>query len=77
MPDPTFDKARLLGLLDRIDPEKTSGKDEAAFRSMSLGRSLRTLAELDHEHAWQLCREVAARVLGSLPEPPDFPPEEE
>jgi hypothetical protein len=67
---PPVSKMSLLEKLERLEPDEPITRDRDALQSMSLARSLRSLAELDAEHAYQLCREVAERALGKVPEPP-------
>lgn len=63
------DKLDLLRKLDPIEPEEASNSKDEKLEAMSLGRSLRTLAQLQPEHAYKLCREVVQRALGRVPEP--------
>jgi len=64
-----LNKLELLKKLDLIQPEEAASRDDEQLRAMSLARSLRAVAELQSEHAYVLCREVAKRALGHVPEP--------
>jgi hypothetical protein len=66
---PVADKMSLLAKLGAIEPEEAVNRDRDALQAMSLARSLRSLAELDAEHGYQLCRAVARRALVTVPEP--------
>ena len=64
-----LNKRELLKKLSCPEPEKAADKDEEQFRKLSMARALRALAQIDHEHEYQLCRKVADHVLGHVPEP--------
>jgi uncharacterized protein YutE (UPF0331/DUF86 family) len=63
------DKQKLLRKLETIEPEEVSKRDHEQLEAMSLGRALRTLAQLQPEHAYKLCIEVAKRAIGRIPGP--------
>lgn len=63
------DKLELLRKLEPIAQEEASNSKDETLEAMSLGRALRTLAQLQPEQAYKLCREVAERALGRVPEP--------
>ena len=69
MDSSAVERIALLGKLEPIEPDETvrGGTDEV--RAMSLARALRSVAELDAEHAYTLCRDLAERALGEVPEP--------
>lgn len=64
-----LDKMALLQKLANIEPEEAIGRELDAVQAMSLARSLRSLAELDAEHAYKMCHDVAERALGTDPDP--------
>jgi hypothetical protein len=64
-----LNKLGLLSKLPKTKPSETSVQDADQFGNISLARSLGLLAELDHEHEYKLCRAVAERFLGQVPEP--------
>jgi len=62
-------------LLQKLEPIELKAEDEAedtVLEEMSLARSLLKLAEIDHEHEYSLCRSVAERLLGKVPEPDEL-----
>jgi hypothetical protein len=69
MASTALNKLELLGRLDPIGPEKSESLDNELLQSMSLARALRTVAELQSEHAYKLCRDVVEQALGRVPEP--------
>jgi hypothetical protein len=64
-----LDRIALLEKLEPIEPDEAVGDDRDDVRAMSIARALRSVAELDAEHAYKLCRNVAERALGEVPEP--------
>jgi hypothetical protein len=68
----TLDRSALLRKLDPIEPEDDESRGEGRLRRISLAAALLSLAEIDHEHEYQLCRSVATHLLGSVPEPDDL-----
>jgi hypothetical protein len=71
-----LDKLALLKRLPTLEPEKTLEEDSEDLRHMSLSAALLMLAEIDHEHEYQLCRSVAQHLLGQAREPEDIELEE-
>jgi hypothetical protein len=71
-----IDKVELLKRLPTIEPEKALEEDSDDLRQMSLSSALLMLAEIDHEHEYQLCRSVAQHLLGEAREPEDIELEE-
>jgi hypothetical protein len=71
-----LDKLELLRRLPAIETEKALEKDSEDLRQMSLSSALLMLAEIDHEHEYQLCHSVAQHLLGEAREPEDIELEE-
>ncbi len=63
-----LDRGRLL---DRLLPleYRPASEDERLFDQASLARVLLVMVGVDQESEYQLCREVAERALGSVPDP--------
>ena len=64
-----LNKLELLRKLETIEPEEVANRNDEQLETMSLGRALRTLAQLQPEHVYKLCVEVAKRALGRVPGP--------
>jgi len=64
-----LDRTALLKLLEAVKPEKEQRGWEEQLRRVSLQAALLHLAEIDHEHEYQLCRSVARHLLGEVPDP--------
>ena len=73
----TVDRIRLLERLEPIEAEAERSDEEAYLERMSLSATLLTLAEVDHEREYQLCRAVAKHLLGHVHEPEDLDVENE
>ena len=71
-----LNKLALLGRLPDIPHEETSFGQDDELRQMSLGAALLMLAEINHDHEYELCREVARHLLGKAREPEDIDQEE-
>ncbi|GAA2785384.1 MULTISPECIES: hypothetical protein [Nonomuraea] len=63
-----LDRERLL---DRLEPvtHRPQPDDQRLFEQSSIGRVLLLLVKVDQEQEYQLCRDVAERVLGHVPDP--------
>lgn len=66
------DRLSLLERLEPVRPEEERSDEEAYLQRMSLSATLLTLAEIDHEREYQLCRSVAKHVLGHVYEPEEL-----
>jgi hypothetical protein len=68
---PKLDRGRLL---DRLPPAEYRPDADAdqLFDQTSLGRVLLMIAGVDQETEYALCRAVAERLLGSVPDPGEF-----
>lgn len=66
----------FLERLDRIKHESTDDRPLEAVDQLGMAGALLALADLDHEHQYNLCRSVAEHLLGDLPEPDDVDLEE-
>jgi len=72
-----LNRKKLLEQLPSVKYEKTEGKNRDFFEKMSLSRTLLALAEIDHEHEYELCRSIAAHLLENVPQPDEIDFEEE
>lgn len=63
------DRTALLKRLEAVKPDEEQRGWEEQLRRVSLQAALLHLAEIDHEHEYQLCRSVAQHLLGEVPEP--------
>lgn len=70
--NPHLDRTALLSKLEPVQPDEGDEQDKGRLRRISLAMALLSLAELDHEHEYQLCRSVANHLLGTVPEPEDL-----
>ena len=68
MADSTRSKIEQLQTLETIEPEKASSRDDEQMRLTSLARALRTLAHLDHDKEYEVCRTAATHILGRKPD---------
>lgn len=70
-------KTKLLNktaLLKQLQPVKyvpAEQKEKTAFEKMNLAGALLALAEIDHEHEYELCLSIAKHLLDKIPEPDD------
>jgi hypothetical protein len=64
-----------VSLLERLPPVefRRAQDEEQLFEEASLARSLPLMLNIDQEAEYLLCREVAERTLGSVPDPADLP----
>ncbi len=62
---------QLLESLERVTFEEDKKDREGEFSQVNMAGSLLLLAELDHEHEYNLCRAIAQHLLGQIPEPDD------
>ena len=69
---PSLDRERLLGLLPPVEYRRAPDERQL-FDEASLPASLPLMLKLDQETEYLLCREVARRALGSVPEPESLP----
>lgn len=67
-----IDREALISRLEPIENKVESNEDEAHLQQMSLAGVLLTLAEIDHEHEYDLCRRAALHLLGEVHEPEDI-----
>lgn len=63
------DKGLLLKKLPRIVYEKSEDAAKDRLEQMSLAGTLLTLAQIDHDREYEICRTVAEHLLGRNPEP--------
>ena len=68
MSESTLTKIEQLKTLEAIQPEKATSSDEQQMRLTSLARALRTLAHLDHDKEYEVCRSTATHILGRTPD---------
>ena len=71
------DRTALLEDLDPIAYDKDEDRGMEQLAHLSLGNALLVLAEIDHGREYELCRSLAAHLLGSVPEPDDIDTGEE
>jgi hypothetical protein len=69
---PSLDRDRLVGLLPPVGYRRAAD-EQHLFDEASLAASLPLMLKLDQETEYLLCREVAERALGSVPEPESLP----
>lgn len=69
---PGLDRERLVGLLPAVEYRRAPDEQQL-FDEASLPASLPLMLKLDQEAEYLLCREVAERALGSVPEPDSLP----
>jgi len=64
-----IDRRELLGRLERVkyEDEKSGGEDP--FGKLTISEAMLSVAEIDAEHEYGLCRRVAEHLLGAVPEP--------
>ena len=67
----TLDRMKLIERLARIQREKSEDRKHENLDSMGFAASLLALAGIDHEREYTLCRSLAERLLGKVPEPDD------
>ena len=70
-------KKKLQKQLPRVKYEKKGEKGGGFLEKMSLARAILALAEIDHEHEYELCTTVAEQILETVPEPDDIDLEED
>ncbi len=68
----SIDRERLVGLLPPVE-HRRAPDEQRLFDEASLPVSLPLMLKLDQETEYLLCREVAQRALGSVPEPESLP----
>lgn len=68
MSEPAITKTDQIKTLETIQPEKITSSDEEQMRLTSLARALRTLAHLDHDKEYEVCRSSATHILGRTPD---------
>ena len=71
-----LDKRALLERLPAVKPDEELKGISFGFDQLSLSAALLKLAEIDHEHEYQLCRAVAEHLLGEAREPEELGPED-
>lgn len=69
---PGLDRERLVALLPEVEYRRAPDEQQL-FDEASLPASLPLMLKLDQEAEYLLCREVAERALGSVPEPDSLP----
>ena len=63
-----LDRGRMLDQLPPLEYRQTL-EEERLFDQASLARVLLVMLGVDQESEYRLCREVAERALGSVPDP--------
>lgn len=71
-----LNKLELLERLPAVEVGEAAADDMAELRRLSLTTALLLLAEIDHEHEYELCRSAARHLLGEVREPEDLELEE-
>lgn len=69
------DRGRLLQQLELVELGRERLDEESYLARMSLGATLLTLAEIDHEREYELARDAAKHLLGHVHEPAYLDPE--
>ena len=64
-----LDRMVLLARLERVEYKPPKDKADDAVSQMGLTESLLTLAEIDQEREYVLCKSVALHLLGQVREP--------
>ena len=64
-----YNKTTWLGRLEKPSHEKSKEFEESSLEEMHLGSVLKTLARLEPENEYDLCRDVAKHLLGEVPVP--------
>lgn len=64
-------KELLLNKLPKVKYEAEKSKGSNFLEKMSMTKALLELAKIDHDHEYDLCRQVAGKLLESIPEPDD------
>ena len=67
-----LDRDRLLNRLGAVE-RRAAPDDERLFDQASLGRVLLLMVGVDQDNEYELCRQVAERALGSVPDPGEIP----
>ncbi|MFM9966077.1 MAG: hypothetical protein ACKV2Q_33265 [Planctomycetaceae bacterium] len=67
-----FDRETLIGRLEPVKYDEQAQDEQARLEQMSLAGVLLTLAEINHEREYDLCRRAAQHLLGELREPEDI-----
>jgi hypothetical protein len=66
-----LDKKELLATLP-VDTKDLDKAEDVPLEQMSLARSFLKLADISQEQEYLLCRKLAERLLGRVPEPEDL-----
>jgi hypothetical protein len=66
-----LNKQKLLSDL-AVDTKDLEKADDVPLEQMSLARSFLKLADINQEKEYLLCRNLAARLLGKVPEPEEL-----
>jgi hypothetical protein len=69
---PELDRERLVQRLPPVEYRRAADEQQL-FDEASLPRSVPLMLKIDQEAEYLLCREVAERALGSVPDPDDLP----
>lgn len=67
-----LDKQKVLATLEVAVDDPPDGAEDIVVEQMSLARSVLKLAGVNREEEYKLCRSVAERLLGRVPEPEDM-----
>lgn len=67
-----FDRNQLIERLEPIKYEAQASDAQAHLEQMSIAGVLLTLAEVNHEREYELCRKTAQHLLGGVNEPEDI-----
>lgn len=71
-----LNREAMIEKLDRIVFERDGERAMEGVERLDMAGALLTIADLDHGHQYDLCRMVAAHLLGRVPEPDDVDPGE-
>lgn len=66
-----LDRGRLLDRLAPLEYRQTA-EEERLFDQASLARVLLVMMRVDQDGEYRLCRQVAERALGSVPDPSEI-----
>lgn len=66
-----LDKTKVVATLE-ISTEDMDKADDLTMEQMSLARSMLKLADINQEKEYLLCRALAEKLLGKVPEPEEL-----
>ena len=67
-----FNREELITRLEPIQYDAEENDEEAKLEQKSLAGVMLTLANVNHEREYELCRGAALHLLGELNEPEDI-----